>query len=491
MKFNPISRRYFLQGTGGAILALPVLESLVPRAFAAPAPLSATRRFICVCQANGIYRPDWNPPTSNSTKMTKIGNTHREMKLTDVTGPVAGAVSQIIGTEFAGLRDKLLLLQNLTSFFPNLRGHQMATVLAGNIGRGHPGLWANNPDPKYFGPSIDQVLANSSKIYSSEPRTRALHLRTGLNDSEPEIDLSWDYRNGNMELPTQYTQPVNAFNAIFKTSLPVGDAQQQKENQLVDQVLEQYKALRNNSRTTASDKAILDDHMSMVAQLQKTVQSVSCTTPAPTKTYNTWTAQDREPMLDAYIQLLVAAIKCGATRIGTLTLSRGVDSINFDPVLGTSTGGDWHDFGHSSAGEASSSMRTVHKFHARKVADLLNQLNVAEPGTNGTYLDNCIVYWGNEQGGHTDHEYTNRPVLIAGSGGGVLQTNKLIDYSVVTRGAEDYNRLLVTFLQAMGLAQTDYFTAEMQAKGIKPGFGDDRGSDANRANPLPGVLVGG
>ncbi len=480
MKFNPITRRYFLQGLGGSVLALPFLESMVPKAFAAIAPPNPLRRFICVCNANGTYRADWFP-TVASNAIPLVGTTHRAMNLTDVQGPVAGAVSQLVGPEFANLRSKMLMLRNVSSLFPPDRGHQMASVLAGNLGR----VWG---PAKYLLPSIDQIMANSAKIYPTAPAVRALHLRTFLNGGEPEIDLSWDYRNGLMELPTQYSQPLTAFNAVFKTAgaPPPGS----KNNLLVDQVLSQYNALKANTRATASDKTILDDHMAMVAQLQTNVQNMACTTPAPTKTY-AQNAIDRGPMLDIYIQMLVAAIKCNATRIATLTLAPGVDGTNFDALLGINTGGDWHNHGHTAAGEASADMRKVHIFHQQKFASLLNQLNVAEPGTNGTYLDNSIVMLGNEQADHTGHTYLNRPILLAGSGGGVLQTNKFIDYAPQPGGRADYNRLLITLMQSMGLDQADYYTAEMKARGIQPGYGDDRGAGADRNTLLTGIQVGG
>ncbi len=489
MKFNPISRRFFLKGLGGSILTLPFLESMVPKAYAAVAPPNALRRFICIGHANGSYRPDWYPPDSNLARMIQVGATHREMRLTDVAGPVANTVSHLIGPEFSGVRSKMLLLKNLHSLFPSLNGHQMSTVLAGSMGRGGP-IFAVQPNPKYFGPSIDQVMALSNKIYPSNPIIRALHLRTSILESEPEIELSWDFRNGKMEFPTRFTQPLTAFNAVFNitSAPPVGS----KDNLLVDQVIEQYRALKNNARATASDKAILDDHMAMIAQLQTTVQTMpmTCSAVAPTKTYNKDSVAERGPMIDAYTQLLVAAIKCGATRIATLCLSRGVDDLNFDSVLGTTAGTGWHDLGHSFVGESSLNMRKIHQWHMQKSANVINQLNVAEPGTNGTYLDNCIVYVGFEQATHA-HDYRDRPILIAGSGGGMLQTNKYIDYSPSPAASQDYNRMLVTFMQSMGLSQADYYTANMQALGVKPGFGDDQGSNGDRANPLPGMQVGG
>ena len=490
MKYSPISRRFFLRGLGGSIVGLPFLESLIPMEYAHAATVNASTRFLTICHANGTYKPDWYPADTNLARMTTVGNTHREMKLTDVTGPVANSVSQLIGPEFGALRSKMLLVRDLNSFFPNLRGHQMATVLTGTIGRGNPQLWGTEINPKYLLSSIDQVMAASPKIYpNGEPLTRSLHLRTCLNDAEPEIDLSWDYRNGKLEFPTRYMQPLTAFNALFKTTNnpPVGN----KDNLLVDQVLEQYKALRGNRRATASDKSILDDHMAMIAQLQTTVQNpaAACTTPTPSKTYDRYSSADRGPMIDAFNLLLVAAIKCGATRIASITMSRGVDDLNFDAVLGTTIGGGWHGLGHSAEGEASLNMRKVHQFHMKKTAALIELLNVPEPGTNGTYLDNSIVYVGNEQADHNAHSYMNRPILIAGSGGGALHTNKYIDYSISEYRSRNYNRLLVTFLQAMGLTEADYHTADMKARGILAGYGDDRDSNADRSKPLPGIIA--
>jgi len=492
MKFDPISRRYFLHGLGTSVVALPFLESLLPMAHAAVAPANPLRRFICVCQPNGTYRPDWYPSTGNKSRMVQVGNTHREMKLTDVTGPVAGAVSHLIGPEFANLRPKMLLLENLTSLWQDYHwsrgtlndGHQMASVLTGSLGIGTS---IQGVRPTYRGPSVDQVIANSAKIYTTNPVIRALHLRVGRNIGVTESDLSFDYRNGQMSTPTQFLQPLNAFNAVFKVSSapPPGS----KDNLLVDQVMEQYKALRNNARASAADKILLDDHMAMVAQLQTSVQNMTCATAAPTRTYSEYSAADRSEHIDVFTRLLVAAIQCGATKVASLVMGWAVDDINFDPVLGTAIG-PWHNAGHSDAGEASAGMRRVHQFFSKKVANLLTALDVPEPGTNGTYLDNCIVYFGHEQADHNPHSYKNRPVLIAGSGGGALQTNKYIDYSPSPASSRDYNRMLVTLLQGMGLSQNDYWTPELQAQ-VRAGFGDDGGSDANRALPLAGVPTGG
>ena len=55
-----MNRRFFLRGAAGAMVGLPVLESLLPkeaRAAAAPAP----KRFACWFNCNGVNMDRWFP----------------------------------------------------------------------------------------------------------------------------------------------------------------------------------------------------------------------------------------------------------------------------------------------------------------------------------------------------------------------------------------------------------------------------------------------
>ncbi|KYG65553.1 hypothetical protein AZI86_00285 [Bdellovibrio bacteriovorus] len=490
MKYNPITRRYFLKGLGSAVVYLPILSSLSPRE--AFAQTRAHSRFIVIGQDNGFHTPNWLPPTSNKSRMT-LNGTFREMRLTDVTGPQTGAISNILGPEFSSLRSKMMLLENLDTVCPWTRGHQMATILCGNFGR----VWS---DAKYFGPSIDRVMARSSKIYPTASKIDGLHLRVEQLQSEPEIDLSWDYRNGQMVFPTVYDQPQAAFDAIFGTQT-TGNAQAaQKEILLVDQVNEQFKLLRNNSRTSSADKKVLDEHMAMIFDLQKrlTASAPTCTPGTrPSRTYRNYAPEDRSALIDLHTQILVAAVKCGLTRIATLSICRGVDDLNYNSLVGINLPHGWHEQSHIDYTTAE--VLKIYQFYSKKVAALLTALDVPESGTDGTYLDNSIVLYGNGQS-EGDHRYSNRPTLIAGGGAGAINMNKYIDYGGFNNVAapygpnytgRNYNQLLIAMMQAMGLSEEDYYTSDMVARGIQAGFGDDRAPNnykSDRRNPLPGIL---
>ena len=107
-------------------------------------------------------------------------------------------------------------------------------------------------------------------------------------------------------------------------------------------------------------------------------------------------------------------------------------------------------------------------------AKLLAKLDVPEMG-GSTYLDNSLVYWGNELG--FNHIAYSVPCMLAGGAGGFIKPGRYIDYidwdgrayfsqenGNVIKGIP-HNQFLVTALQAMGLAPADYET------GGKAGYG--------------------
>ena len=117
---------------------------------------------------------------------------------------------------------------------------------------------------------------------------------------------------------------------------------------------------------------------------------------------------------------------------------------------------------------------------------------IEDPTTGATYLDNSIVYWGNEDGCNNGdaHHQMGMPVLLAGSAGGYFKTGRYIDYRTIDGNDQGtpvlypydgkpspfppdrelkgrpYNSLLISLMESMGLAPEDY-----QAPG-QLGFGN-------------------
>ncbi|HEY8946978.1 MAG TPA: hypothetical protein VIM73_22195, partial [Polyangiaceae bacterium] len=166
--------------------------------------------------------------------------------------------------------------------------------------------------------------------------------------------------------------------------------------------------------------------------------------------------------------------------------------------------GTWHGLAHDFANEnARRMLKGINQWIASEVfAKLLAKLDVPEAGGT-TYLDNSLIYWGNELG--FNHIGYSVPCLLAGSAGGFIKPGRYLDYidwdgrayfsqedGNVIRGIP-HNQFLVTALQAMGLSPADY------ERDGKPGYGSTsvsgRSSDtwavdydlASVGSVLPGI----
>ena len=168
---------------------------------------------------------------------------------------------------------------------------------------------------------------------------------------------------------------------------------------------------------------------------------------------------------------------CDRTRVITIgvhkALGPGPDSAN-STLVGhyhseDASGGTWHGLAHDWSNANSRRMlKGINAWIASEVfAKLLTKLDVPEMGGT-TYLDNSLVYWGNELG--FNHIAYSVPCLLAGSAGGFIKPGRYLDYidwdgrayfsqedGNVIKGIP-HNQFLVTALQAMGLAPADYET---------------------------------
>jgi len=111
----------------------------------------------------------------------------------------------------------------------------------------------------------------------------------------------------------------------------------------------------------------------------------------------------------------------------------------------------------------------IDTWHAQRFAYLLDKLAAYQEGTS-TVLDNSLVVWAHELSDGRAHHFANLPWVIAGSAGGYLKQGQHID---LTNGGNlfdfadvgvPHNRMLVTFLNSMGIAEERFgdanFTSE-------------------------------
>lgn len=493
---NSVARRRFLLGLGGA-LALPLLPSIMGASTAragSTGPLP--KRFVFVFSANGMRRANWYPTGTIAWK--DVGTNIREAPL---TGP--GGVSRVIGPEFAAVKSKLLLLRGLDFVNETGAGHFAPAPLSGYAADEHV--------------TIDQLMARSQAVYPTTPTVRSLHLLVqGSQSAGTPVSIS-NVGGAVQEVPHQ-TALSATFERLFGGFNTTPDPNQVRRDALrasiVGRFRGEYEALSRSPRLGVEEKQRLDAHITFLRDLEAKVKatglSAACTKPgAPTDL-----AQDNPaniPLLTtANIDLAVAAIRCDRTRVVTIMLCPPTDTRDFSFLAGGGVGQDHHSLSHQMYDAiAEQKLATIDAWYGKQVADLLTKLDVMEDPTSGkTFLDNSVVYWGNENAANDGdaHTYTGMPVLLAGGCGGYFRTGRYIDYrhNGTSRQYDyngspankpdgwdyvgrPYNSLLLSLMTAMGLTPGEW------ESGGQIGFGDYRNNYRNQYSvadataPLPAL----
>lgn len=464
-----ITRRQMLLGACGAMLALPVLPSLLTKtAYGQDPTYTRKPRLYWLCTDHGAaFETSMFPSPSLATNKQMLFSDH-EIGSGALTSSLTGdvrAVSPILSASSSRFSEALLGKMNV------LYGLDVPFYIAHNTGL-HLGNYARNDGNGGDGaavqssprPTIDQIMAWSKDFY---PDLSTIRERSMVMSSRP---VSWNYsdpekREGSIDNVRGYDSSRALFDKIFVPE-ETGPAPRAP---IVDKVLESYKNLRNgNRRLSAADKQRLDDHMARIAELQRKLGAkASCGDVAKpsddAQRHYGNTPEDAIAYGKLWNEVVTAAFVCGTSRIGVLGYGATDKFVAY--------GGDWHqEVAHQWQLPDRQELikQSYQKVFEGIFLDLAAQLDVEEaPGM--TYLDNSLLVWSQECGMST-HDSVTIPVITFGSAAGYFKTGLLADYRRLgnensmfdpNAGGKQYlgllyNQWLATVLQAMGVPATDF-----------------------------------
>ena len=442
------TRRKFLRGMGGVVLALPFLETFAPRrASAATYPPWA----VFMRQANGVVQetdePEmfWPYQVGALTQTTLAEQTDRALHV------------------LADHADKLLVVRGIDfAFDGNMCGHS---------GGGNQCLTAAkvSDDPVgneslAMGESLDNLIATQLHPEGVEPLTLYAGKMSGY------INEVMSYRGPKM-LRAAERNPFNAYQKLFGL------------NQLSPEVLEKLKAARASvndlvrgemtalmSRTDLStaDRDRLQLHFDAIRDLEVTM---SCTLPEM-EVAEMEAIQDQVGNSDNLItvaqmqmDIMALALACGAVRTGTLQIGDGNDSTEYTIFGQKQYSYHWISHriqGDGDVGDPIENAPLLHheidKIHGNLFKYLLDKLASYTLG-DGTLLDAGVAVWLNDLADKY-HSYTGVPYILAGSCGGVLRNGLYVDVGNVNN-----NKLFNTIGTAVG--------CKTEGKDVLDDFGDD------------------
>ncbi len=407
------NRRAFLKGLGAAI-ALPSFETFHRHLLAQEAAKGlATTATGMPLRTAFLYKP-------NGMNMEKwaINGTGRDITLTGTHAP------------YAKFKDHLHIFGNLAHL--NGTGGQdgagdharaNATFLTGTRPRKTAGA-----DIK-LGISVDQVIANavgdSTRFSSLELSCDGVR-KSGVCDSgyscAYQFNLSWRSDTTPM---TPESNPRHVFERLFGSG-PKGEREKsfalrnQRQRSILDFVMEDAKAL--NRQLGRTDQLKLDEYMTGIREIERRIEKAEQfgLPDDPGVEAPEGIPISFEEHIRLMMDMLVLAFETDSTRVATFLLSHDGSNRSFKEI-GVPDG--HHSISHHQGNtENLDKLAKIDLFYSAQFAYFLEQLESRKDADGNSLLHNSMIVWGGGLADPDYHRHTDLPVILAGHGGGTLQT---------------------------------------------------------------------
>ena len=151
--------------------------------------------------------------------------------------------------------------------------------------------------------------------------------------------------------------------------------------------------------------------------------------------------------------ILVAALACNITNVGTMQWSDGEAKFML-PFLNGSDGKPLADHHHGyqhDRGFQPGALEVIHNWYATNFHYLLQKMDAVQEANGLTLLDNSVVLWVSEIQQPESHNQRNMPFMLAGKAGGKLQSGRWLKVA-----AQPHNNLLVSLLNLFDVPETRF-----------------------------------
>jgi hypothetical protein len=444
-RISTVNRRRFLKGLG-ACLALPAFESFRPlgalAASSAKSVASAPRRMAFMYFPNGAHQGYWWPKGEgkdfvlNQTMQPLEKLKHKLQVISGLdhrhatAGPDgAGDHARANGTFLTGVRVK--------------------KTAGGDI---------------RAGVSIDQIVARQighlTRFPSLELSCDAVR-KSGNCDSGYSCAYQYNLAWSSSSTPVApEPNPRLVFERLFGAG-PAGQRaehlkmRQQQQRSILDFVLEDAHSLQRG--LVARDKQKLDEYLTSVREIEKRIQSAERFGAPPDPSVDTPIGippSFQEHMRIMY-EMLALAFQTDSTRVATLLLSHDGSNRAF-PDVGIPEGHHYLSH-HRNNTEMMEKIGKIDLWYMQQFAWFLDKLEQTKDIDGKSLLDNTMIVYGCGNSDGNRHTHSNLPILLAGGGGGTLQTGRYLKLDGVPM-----SNLLLSMADRMG------------AKGVQE-FGDATG----------------
>ena len=391
-KIRKINRRKFLRGCGTA-MSLPLLDIMLDPAKGdhGVAPKRAAFFYI----PNGVVQDRWQWESDDG-----------EFVLSPTLNPLED------------LKEEISVYSNLDRIkVAGTDGHAQAST-----------CWLSSAHPTELSPAgyplkrtVDQLIADETAKYTP---FRSLELSCNpYTDNKESVyfdNISW-YGHGHVAKSMR--DPDKVFRRLF-----VAD-ENKVSSSILDLVLEDAKSLQR--QLGAQDLRKLDEYLDSVRSVEKQIKRIEdrkgtieeLRLEAPTVP---WPELERHQYIQLMGDLMVLALQTDLTRVASLMVAperwstpQKVDGLFEQPVV-------HHSWTHQQGDDrVRAELARLDRYHVEQFAYVTRKMLSVKEG-HTTLLDNTMFLFGSGLSSGKDHVYTNLPLVMAGSAGGAIKTNRYI-----------------------------------------------------------------
>lgn len=439
-------RRRFLAGVG-TLLALPVLESVLPRPARAAGASGRPQRLVVVHTPNGRRMEPFTPSSvgANWTLPTMLASLSKVKSNTLV----------LTGMQHDAYAKSRPLSQNKD---PDLHALGLGTLFTGAklIGstQAQPATATSI--------SMDQIYANS--VAGQTP----IHsLQLSLVKSQADRDnvgrafsgvtmRNISYKDASTALDEQ-DDARRVFDTYFagaksEAELAALAVRRRQRKSILDGVLAEANSLQ--TRVSQDDARRLDHYFTSVRALEQQLAatgSASCSAPGvgPTSLLRSDVRGQANTMMD----LMALAFQCDLTRTISYNFGVGHSHHKYDWVRDGGLTAMIHDLSHFTEGgnpELKKAQKALTEAYEMSVLARFWEALQAIPEAGGSVLDNSVTLVASEIAYGQDHTWDNTGYLVVGQGGGFIKT----DRHVVAGRKDNWGNLTelqLAILQGLGV----------------------------------------
>jgi hypothetical protein len=328
------------------------------------------------------------------------------------------------------------------------------------------------------GITVDQVIANAMAMGPGATKLHSLQVGLSTHDSSPDGLPAQHSRSMAWKSATEplykIINPQTVFDRLMATGTtvpsmggnttttpdPVAERRRLLRKSSLDYIIESTTSLQ--TRLGRSDKGRLDQFLTSARNLEQRVQTVGMQVqtvmgcrPVERPGFGAvvgtnGAAYNRNTHAEVMIDLVVMALQCDSTRVVSFMLddARSDYVYNFVPLRAFTDGGstptdgapgNYHETQHS--GDRSNTFATIGHWNAQKANLFAQKLATSLEGEK-SILDNSVVVFNSGMHGG-NHDASNIPTALLGSGGGVLKTNTFHNFA----GEKQLGNLYVTLMR--------------------------------------------